>query len=192
MTAVDPETTISVEAEVTSTSVAEETSTTCSTTCTESTATATATESATPPFATADPNSRETGYLPCIPGTFLCTSATEWLTCDYNGNTVTGFTSQDLVWKNSRTVAPGTECLPSLSLYTALNNGYTQQSNSPDGSYRDDRYVRSSALGRCTTHGDIRCVSEGKAFEVCDNGGWVSMGSVAPGTSCVDGEIVPA
>lgn len=64
----------------------------------------------------------------------------------------------------------------------------------PDGS-RDDRYVRARPLGDCSDDGDVMCVSEGDGemgFAVCDHGGWIDMGDVAPGTTCTAGEIVQA
>jgi hypothetical protein len=89
-------------------------------------------------------------------------------------------------------VAPGTECLPALSPYTILHGTFEQQSNVPEGYYRDDRYVRASPLGRCKNNGQLKCVNDGQAFQVCDNGGWIAMGNVAAGTKCEDGEIVTA
>ncbi|KJX97568.1 hypothetical protein TI39_contig481g00037 [Zymoseptoria brevis] len=157
-----------------------------------STATVTPTDSSIPPFATADPNSRTTGYAPCVPGTFLCTSSTTWLTCVYNGGSLSSFAANEYVWKNSRTVAAGTECLPNLSPYTNLQGNFEQQSNVPEGYYRDDRYVRASPFGRCSNNGELRCANDGAAFQVCDNGGWVAMGNVAAGTTCSNGEIVAA
>ncbi|SMR42466.1 unnamed protein product [Zymoseptoria tritici ST99CH_1E4] len=200
--------TVSEETSTSSSSTASFTTTTATTECTttatlfpttsmtsissSSTATATLTDSSIPPFATADPNSRTTGYAPCVPGTFLCTSSTTWLTCDYNGGSLSSFAADEYVWKNSRTVAAGTECLPNLSPYTDLQGNFEQQSNVPEGYYRDDRYVRASPFGRCSDNGELRCANDGAAFQVCDNGGWVAMGNVAAGTTCSNGEIVAA
>jgi hypothetical protein len=44
--------------------------------------------------------------------------------------------------------------------------------------------------GPCTDMGAIHCSSDGKYFSMCSNGQLISMGSVAAGTSCVNGAIV--
>ncbi|CZT16669.1 uncharacterized protein RCC_02504 [Ramularia collo-cygni] len=140
-----------------------------------------------PPYATGDPNGAD-GYLPCVPGTFLCTSRTTWQTCNYNDGTVKS--SMEWVWGYERTVAAGMECLPFLSPYA--DHMSMQQSNSPSGMYRDDRYIRARPDGDCASDGTLRCTYEGYQFDICDQGGWVRMGSVAGGTICRDGEIVAA
>lgn len=126
--------------------------------------------SARPPYATGDPNGAD-GYLPCVPGTFLCTSSTTWQTCNYNDGTVQS--SMTWVWGYERTVAAGMECLPFLSPYTDSTS--QQQDNSPRGSYRDDRYIRARPDGDCDTNGSIRCTYEGYQFDVCDQGESISQ-----------------
>jgi hypothetical protein len=59
----------------------------------------------------------------------------------------------------------------------------------PPGYYRDDQYVRARPYGSCDNDGSIRCVRGGYGWLMCDQGGWIDMGSVADGTRCVDGHI---
>lgn len=139
-----------------------------------------------PPYATGD----LTRYLPCVPGTFICTSQTTWKTCNYNDGTVSS--SETWVYISSRQVAAGMECLPSLSPYNGQTEQYAQQGNVAKGSYRDDRIVRARPEGACDTDGSLQCTDGGQQFMVCDQGGWVQMGSVAAGTTCKDGKIVAA
>lgn len=113
-------------------------------------------------------------YTPCVAGTFICTSSTTFYTCDRDSYTA------------PRQVADGMECLPNLSPSTSG----PQQGNTPQGYYRNDRYVRSRPNGDCRDEGALQCTNGGQGFEVCDQGGWVDMGSVAAGTTCQDGEIV--
>lgn len=127
-----------------------------------------------PGYATSDLSS----YNPCVPGTFICTSSTTWYTC----NTASTYDSP-------RQVAAGMECLPNLSPYTSSTSS-AQQGNTQQGYYRDDRYVRTRPNDDCSTDGALQCTNGGQGFEVCDQGGWVDMGSVAAGTSCQDGAIV--
>jgi hypothetical protein len=129
-------------------------------------------------------------YLPCVPGVFLCTSATDFLTCS---QTNSGWT-----WLYSRTVAGGMECLPFLSPMSSSGGtaSYGQEPGAPVGYYRDDRYVRYRPYGPCPVDGALQCAnggvaaSSGQEFWVCDQGGWVDMGMVAAGTECANGEIV--
>jgi hypothetical protein len=117
-------------------------------------------------------------YTPCVPGTFICTSATSWYTC----NSASAYDSP-------RQVADGMECLPFLSPATSSTSSQ-QQGDCPAGGYRDDRYVRSRPNGDCSTEGALQCTNGGQGFEVCDQGGWVGMGVVAAGTTCANGAIV--
>ena len=121
-------------------------------------------------------------YLPCVPGTFICTSATTWWTCDQS---TTGWE-----YKSPRDVAAGMECLPNLSPYGGSSQQYAQQAQAPAGYYRDDRYVRARPYGDCSPSGAMRCTDGGSRFQVCDQGGWVAMGAVAAGTTCQNGQIV--
>lgn len=139
-----------------------------------------------PPFATGD----LTRYLPCVPGTFICTSSTTWKTCNYNDGSVTS--SQTWVYVSERPVAAGMECLPFLSPYNSQTQQYAQQGSVAGGSYRDDRIVRARPDGDCSVDGSLQCTDGGTQFEVCDQGGWVRMGAVAAGTTCTDGKIVAA
>lgn len=118
-----------------------------------------------PPYATGNTNGDD-GYLPCVPGTFLCTSRSTWQTCNYNDGSVQS--SMEWVWGYERTVAAGMECLPFLSPYTDQTS--SQQNSSPGGSYRDDRYIRARPDGDCDTDGSIRCTYEGSQFDMCDQG----------------------
>lgn len=142
-----------------------------------------------PPYASA---AEIQTYLPCVPGTFICSSATQWYTCDYNGGTDPSRPSTAWVYTAPRTVADGMECLPALAPYSASSQQYAQQNKAPQGYHRDDRYVRARPDGDCERDGAIMCTTGGQEFSVCDQGGWVRMGSVAEGTTCRDGAIVGA
>ena len=139
-----------------------------------------------PPYATGDTSA----YEPCVPGTFLCASNTSFLTCNQPSTdpNTTGWSWQDL-----QQVADGMECLPFLSpMSSAGGTGqYGQQPGSPQGYYRDDRYVRARPDGSCNTDGALQCNGE-MGFWICDQGGWVDMGPLAAGTKCEDGEILAA
>jgi hypothetical protein len=71
-------------------------------------------------------------------------------------------------------------------------SSYGQEPGAPVGYYRDDRYVRYRPFGACSVDGSLQCVNGGAGFYVCDQGGWVDMGSVADGTTCADGRIIGA
>ncbi|TKA61478.1 hypothetical protein B0A49_10272, partial [Cryomyces minteri] len=135
-------------------------------------------------------------YLPCVPGTFLCTSNTTFLTCDgtTQNASAANYASEEYetTYQASRSVAAGTACLPFLSPYANGTSGYEQQADVAVGYYRDDRYVRAMPYGTCDDEGAIEC--RGTEFLVCDMGGWVDMGSVAAGTVCTGspGMIVAA
>jgi len=128
-------------------------------------------------------------YLPCVPGTFICSSQTEFLTCDTNDGSDPNATSA-YIYDYPRTVAAGMECITFLSPYSSDTNEYAQQANTPPGYYRDDRYARSQPDGTCTDEGALECTSGGSDFWICDQGAWVDMGSVAAGTTCRNGQIV--
>jgi hypothetical protein len=131
------------------------------------------------PYATGDLDS----YLPCVPGTFICTDANTWQTCTNDGGSTWSYNFP-------RDVSDGMECLPYLSPYSGQTTQYRQQAKTPTGYYRDDRVVRARPDGDCNTDGSILCTDGGTMFDVCDQGGWVRMGPVAAGTTCQDGEIV--
>ncbi|KAK5110225.1 hypothetical protein LTR62_006221 [Meristemomyces frigidus] len=141
-----------------------------------------------PTYATADPST----YLPCVPGSFLCTSATTWLTCDYSDGTSPSLPATTHVYDYPKTVAAGMQCLPSLSRYGESDGSaqYAQQAQTPGGYYRDDKIVRARPDGSCSTEGAIQCTDGGSTFDLCDQGGWVEMGPVAAGTTCENGGIV--
>lgn len=140
----------------------------------------------TPPYATGDVEA----YLPCVPGTFICTSNTTWETCDYNDGSVSSSSSSSIVYDYPRVVSAGMECIPYLSPYSSSTDSNGQQSMRPAGYYRDDRVVRVQPYGSCTNDGSIECQDGGQQFLICDQGGWVLMGDVADGTMCENGEIV--
>ncbi|KAI6825924.1 hypothetical protein KC315_g13266 [Hortaea werneckii] len=125
-------------------------------------------------------------YLPCVPGTFICTSATEFYTCNYAQEG----SSEEWAYGYPRDVADGMECLTNLAPYSDSTTQYKQQGQTSAGYYRDDRYVRARPDGDCNEEGSILCTEGGSAFDVCDQGGWVPMGAVAEGTQCRNGEIV--
>lgn len=86
----------------------------------------------TPPYAT-----DTTLFLPCVPGSFLCSSATDFLTCDQAYiNGAYGWT-----WLYPRTVAEGMECEPLL----VGGVGSGQQAGAPAGMHRSDEYVRAGS-----------------------------------------------
>jgi hypothetical protein len=121
-------------------------------------------------------------YLPCEPGSFLCTDANTFWTCDINPDA-------SWSWQYPRQVAAGMACLPSLS---PLPPGLGQQSGAPAGYYRSDQYRRARPNGGCSPDGNIGCLRGGAGWEMCDHGGWVDMGPVAAGTTCRNGRIVNA
>lgn len=132
-----------------------------------------------PPYAGADVQP----YLPCVPGTFICVDRTTWDTCDYNA-------SGQWVYNYPRKVAAGMECITFLSPNSGGTSQHGQQGLTPQGYHRDDRVVRARPDGDCSQNGAIKCTQNGQMFEVCDQGGWVNMGSVAAGTRCENGKIV--
>ena len=131
-----------------------------------------------PPYAGADVDS----YLPCVSGTFICLDKSTWDTCDYNANA-------ELVYGYPRQVAAGMECITFLSPYSGGTSQQGQQGLTPKSFYRDDRVVRARPDGDCSQDGAIKCTSS-QTFEVCDQGGWVDMGSVPAGQQCENGNIV--
>ena len=139
-----------------------------------------------PPYA----NGGVERYLPCVPGTFICTSNDTWDTCNYNDGSDPDASSTSWIYGYPRNVSAGMECITFLSPYSDETSQYAQQALTPDGSYRDDRIVRARPDGDCDDDGSIKCTDGGQMFEVCDQGGWVDMGPVANGTTCSDGQIV--
>lgn len=81
-------------------------------------------------------------YLPCVPGTFICTSTSTWYTCDYNDGSVASASSTSWVYDYPRPVEAGMICQPSLSPYSGGTSSYGQQGQTPSGYYRDDQIVR--------------------------------------------------
>ncbi|CAK1354788.1 unnamed protein product [Cercospora beticola] len=146
-----------------------------------------ATSTPQPTYATQDANAF---YLPCVPGTFLCTSRTTFLTCNYNDGTVASDETWVYLTSQERTVAAGMECLPMLAPHANSVPLQEQQGSTPVGQYRDDRYVAARPEGPCDVNGSLKCTDNGRLFSVCDTGGWISMGPVAYGTVCSDGMII--
>jgi len=126
-------------------------------------------------------------YLPCVPGTFICTSNTTWVTCD---QTMYSDGTTAWVYEGSISVGPGMACFPNLSPYSSQTNQYAQQADTPSGFYRDDRYARAQPYGPCSGEGSIQCTSGGSQFMMCDHGGWILMGAVPDGTTCQNGGFV--
>ena len=139
-----------------------------------------------PPYATGDVEQ----YLPCVPGTFICTSNTTWDTCDYNDGSDPNAPPDSWVYGYPRDVSAGMECISFLSPYANETSQYAQQALTPAGYYRDDRIVRARPDGDCNDDGSLQCIDGGQQFELCDQGGWVEMGPVANGTTCSNGAIV--
>jgi hypothetical protein len=120
-------------------------------------------------------------YYPCIPGTFLCTEDSTFWTCDIT-------VSWSWTWQYPRQVADDMACIPSLS--PGIGDG--QMPGAPAGYYRSDQYGRARPLGSCSLDGSVECVGGGSQWAMCDHGGWVNMGPVAPGTVCINGDFVLA
>jgi hypothetical protein len=116
-----------------------------------------------PPYASA---AEIQTYLPCVPGSFICSSSTEWYTCDYNGGTDPSRPSNAWVYTSPRKVAAGMECLPFLTPYPSSSEQYAQQNKAPQGYYRDDRYVRERPDGDCDKDGSLMCTDGGKSYSV--------------------------
>lgn len=132
-----------------------------------------------PPYAIGDTSA----YLPCVPGTFLCTSTSAFLTC-----------TSSTAWSSPRDVAAGMTCLPNLTRYTnAISVSSFLGAGVPAGYYRDDRYVRARPYGSCGTNGAAMCGDASSGTQggwlVCDQGGWIYMGLLAAGTVCTNGVI---
>ncbi len=109
----------------------------------------------------------------CQPGDIQCTSADAWCICDGYG---TGFIFMGAV-------APGTACI--------------------DGKILPAPRYPPATGGLCSGDVPLRCVADASsggssssgcttAFEVCSQGVWIYMGSVAAGTVCQDGQIIAA
>ncbi|KAG6986654.1 hypothetical protein G7Y79_00074g098510 [Physcia stellaris] len=62
------------------------------------------------------------------------------------------------------------------------------------GTYCDaaENRIRADNEGNCSPDGSLQCGSDGSTFMVCDQGGLINFGSVAPGTKCENGAIVAA
>ena len=143
-----------------------------------------------PPYATNDPLT----YLPCVPGTLLCTSPQAFLTCVYSPTFPATW-----IYGAPRAVADGMMCLPfqsprSSDMTPTSGGGGGGGTTQSTGFYRDDRYVRARPYGSCAPDGSIQCVDAGSGvgsgFLACDQGGWINMGAVANGTVCESGRIV--
>jgi hypothetical protein len=127
-------------------------------------------------FATGD----LTTYLPCVPGTYICTSANTWVTCD---SAMYSDGSTSWVYRGSRNLDNGASCVPSFSPYSSSTKQYAQQADSPAGFYRDDRIAYPSGAGACAENGDVECQGTG-GFSMCNDLVWFGMGGTAPGTVC--------
>jgi hypothetical protein len=121
-------------------------------------------------------------YLPCAPGSFLCTNVNTFWTC-----AETIFLTW--TWQFPRSVAEGMACIPALSV---LPQGMAQQPGSPSGYYRNDEYGQARPLGSCSPDGSIGCLRNGNGWMICDHGGWVDMGDVEAGTICENSGIIGA
>ncbi|KAI4722708.1 hypothetical protein E4T48_00997 [Aureobasidium sp. EXF-10727] len=133
-------------------------------------------------YATADLST----YLPCVPGTYICTSATTWVTCD---STMYSDGSTSWVYRDARTLGNGATCVPSFSPYAASTKQYAQQADSPAGFYRDDRIAYPTGAGACPENGDLQCVGS-SGFNMCNDLVWFGMGGTAAGTTCSNGVLV--
>lgn len=54
----------------------------------------------------------------------------------------------------------------------------------------DEERIRADNYGNCSPDGQIFCGEGGLTFFRCDQGGLISFGATAPGTECIDGQIV--
>ncbi len=61
-----------------------------------------------------------------------------------------------------------------------------------DGTYCDEseNKIRADNYGDCSPDGQLFCNDGGTTFFECDQGGLIDFGSVAAGTTCVDGHFV--
>jgi len=137
-------------------------------------------------------------YLPCVPGTFLCTTPIEFYTCDQT-------VDSGYQWQYPRPVAEGMMCLPAVE---PNDPGFGQQPGAPLGFHRGDSYVPAGSInnamspggdinnatpgGACSPDGALGCYNDSNSFTLCNYGHWVNMGSVAAGTKCMDGGIIAA
>jgi hypothetical protein len=78
-------------------------------------------------------------------------------------------------------------CIPALA---PLPDGIGQMAGVPLGDVREDQYGAARPLGSCSPDGSIECLRDGTGWAMCDYGGWIDMGDVAPGTQCVNGDFV--
>jgi hypothetical protein len=74
-------------------------------------------------------------YLPCVPGTFLCTSTKEFLTCD---QTALGGGGYGWTWLYPRPIPAGMRCAPNL----VSGVGKGQMPGVRGGMHREDQYMR--------------------------------------------------
>ncbi|KAI5201230.1 hypothetical protein E4T38_06168 [Aureobasidium subglaciale] len=125
-------------------------------------------------------------YLPCVPGTYICTSSTAWVTCD---STMYSDGSTSWVYRDARVLGNGATCVPSFSPYSSSTKAYAQQADSPAGFYRDDRIAYPSGAGACAENGDVECVGT-SGFNMCNDLVWFGMGGTASGTQCQNGMLV--
>ncbi|CAD0100491.1 unnamed protein product [Aureobasidium mustum] len=133
-------------------------------------------------YATADLST----YLPCVPGTYICTSANTWVTCD---STMYSNGQTSWVYRAPRSLDNGATCVPSFSPYSSSTKQYAQQADSPAGFYRDDRIAYPSGQGACPENGDLQCVGTG-GFNMCNDLVWFGMGGTAAGVQCEDNVLV--
>ncbi|KAH0352943.1 hypothetical protein KCU81_g1868, partial [Aureobasidium melanogenum] len=133
-------------------------------------------------YATADLST----YLPCVPGTFICTSASTWVTCD---STMYSNGQTSWVYRDARTLSNGATCVPSFSPYSSSTKQYAQQADSPAGFYRDDRIAYPTGSGACPENGDLQCSGTG-GFNMCNDLVWFGMGGTAAGVQCENNVLV--
>ncbi|KAF2669123.1 hypothetical protein BT63DRAFT_413587 [Microthyrium microscopicum] len=109
-----------------------------------SAASATPSPAATGPGLAFASESTLSAYLPCVPGSFLCLSATSYVICDQSVQGIP-FTPS-MQWIGApQAVAAGMQCQPYLapipsSLAGQVNNG-SATAATPNGFFRSDRYV---------------------------------------------------
>ena len=89
---------------------------------------------------------------------------------------------------------PGTFACNSPSTFSQCTAGvggassYTYMGSVPAGMQCANGQIVRQNNGSCSPNGQISCKGE-SAFYICDQGGLVDMGPVAPGTACLNGQI---
>ncbi|KAL2044209.1 hypothetical protein N7G274_002914 [Stereocaulon virgatum] len=77
-------------------------------------------------------------------------------------------------------------CVPGAGNSTT----YYPMGSVANGTVCRDGAIERASDGKCTPNGTLSCSQNGQVFFLCDEGGLINMGSIAPGTRCMQGQIV--